>query len=103
MTDGNNDIFYLTGLIIDETGHDDEIDVSYEGGKMTYSGRMRTGYLHLDSLPVRNLTPDVNRGLTLVEAVAGEVFVGKPTFLVHVCDLVTRQVVGQPYDELLTE
>ena len=102
-SNGNNNIFYLTGVHVELTEFDDEVNISYWSGRQVYSGRTRSGYLHEGTLPVRNLMPDIKSGLTLVEAVAGEVFAGKPKLLVHVRDLITRSVVGQPYDELLTE
>jgi len=103
MTEENRNIFYLTGLEIQDNGSQDSKDVSYQSGKHVYSGRIPIRYIKEGTLPVRNLTPNVNRGLTLVEAVAGELFPGKSSILVHVRDLVTRFAIGKPYDELLTE
>ena len=102
-SDIEENIFYLRRVHIVPTNFDGEVEVRYQSSKQVYRGITQLGCFYQGTLPVRNLLPNIKKGLTLVEAIAGEVFEGRSELLVHVEDLVTKSAIGQPHDEPLTE
>ena len=68
-SDIEENIFYLRRVHIVPTNFDGE--VGYQSGKQVYRGITQLGCFYQGTLPVRNLLPNIEKGLTLVEAIAG--------------------------------
>ena len=92
-------VFYLSGLNIQDADNSVEKLVRYSSGRQTYEGIVSEHYLNNNTLPVTVLTKHVKKGLTLVELIAGNIFNGKRIILVHINDLVTKSQVSQSYGE----
>ena len=87
MSEQTSNVFYLSGLDVQDTNSSDQKLVKYISGRQIYEGQIYEHYLNNGRLLVKVETIDIEKGLTFAKPIVGPLFNKLGGLQVHVEDL----------------